>query len=107
MSHEINDNVKHNKAEAPAEGLNLLSVNESDKKVGHTNEGSDSHNALLEANEKEIEAVKERVAEIARKVTMMALNGETALLESVKEWARKGVAKNEPAYMELAKHLGV
>lgn len=107
MSHEINDNVKHNKAEAPAEGLNLLSVNESDKKVGQTNEGSDSHSALLEANEKEIAAAKERVAEIARRVSMMALNGEHALLESVKEWARRGAAAGEPAYTELAKHLGV
>ncbi len=107
MSHEINDKAmpNNNKAESSAEGLNLLSVNETDRKVGQTSEVNENHSAMLEANEREIAATMERIAEIGRRALMFALCGESEHLDTMKESARKGAASNEPAYVAIAKQI--
>jgi len=105
MSHEINDKANHNKAEASAEGLNLLSVNETDKKAGQTSEVNENYSSMLEANEKEIAKAMERIAEIGKRALMLALCGEPQHLDTMKECARMGAAAGKPAYVELAKQI--
>lgn len=102
MSHEIND--KANVVESQESKINLISVH--DHESDRTATGSDSMHKMLESNEAEIAAARERIADIARRAAAFKSCCEPGHFEAMKGCISRGAAAGEPAYVEMAKHLG-
>lgn len=102
MSHELNDKIlPANEAAESHEGPNLLSLHESERRQPSAEDIS----RTLEANEKAREEVMKRVADIAARCAALGACGAPEHLETMKEWAKRGAAAGEPAYVELDKKL--
>ena len=102
MSHEINDKaVVHESNESK---INLVSVHDhgSEKTIA----GGDDMHKMLEHNEAEIAAARERIADIARRAAAFRSCCEPGHFDSMRDCISRGAAANEPAYVEMAKHLG-
>jgi hypothetical protein len=102
MSHEINDKaVVHENNESK-----IMFISVHDHNSEKTIAGGDDMHKMLEHNEAEIAAARERVADIARRVAGLKSSCEPGHFEAMKDCISRGAAANEPAYVEMAKHIG-
>lgn len=105
MSHheQINDKVSAKQEnESKVESLNLVDLNKGDKTRAQE---IDDIRERIEANQKAIEAAKERVADIAKRSLLLKGCCEPQHFETMKEAAKRGADKKEPAYLEMHKRL--
>lgn len=104
MNHEVNDKASV-AAESQESKINLVSVHDHDgDKPAVT--GVEAMHKMLESNEVEIAAARERIAEIAKRAAAFRSCCEPGHFEAMKDCITRGAAAGEPAYVEMAKHLG-